>query len=92
MDLFAFAQFSTVLTLGHRATLLFDFEQRSIGMFAGGRAVTFDTGLARLTMLSDPVRSVLAYKYSPRIFLIINENLLKGLDTSYFTSVIVIPL
>lgn len=47
MDLFAFTQFSTVLTLGHRATLLFDFEQRSVSVFAGGRAVTFDAGLAR---------------------------------------------
>lgn len=69
MDLFAFAQFSTVLTLGHRATLLFNFEQRSIGVFAGGRAVTFDAGLAITTLLLDPVRSVVAVSTHHAYFL-----------------------
>lgn len=45
MHLFGFAQFSAVIALGHRATLLFDFEQGTVVVFARRGTVTLNTGL-----------------------------------------------
>jgi hypothetical protein len=42
VDLLDFTEFPTVFTLRYRVTLLLDFEERTIGMFAGGRTMTFD--------------------------------------------------
>lgn len=36
VDLFLLSQLSTMLALGHWAAFLFDFEQRTVGVFAGG--------------------------------------------------------
>jgi hypothetical protein len=46
MDLFGFTEFSTVFTLGNRATLFLDFEERTVCMSAGRRPMTLDAGLA----------------------------------------------
>ena len=46
MDLFCFAEMSTVFTLGNRTTLFLYFEERTIGMPAGRRPMTLNAGLA----------------------------------------------
>ena len=42
VDLLGFTEFPTVFALRYRVMLLLDFEERTIGMFAGGRTMTFD--------------------------------------------------
>jgi hypothetical protein len=42
VDLLGFTEFPTVFTLRNRTTFLLDFEEGTVGMFAGGRTMTFD--------------------------------------------------
>lgn len=46
VDLFCFAKLSTVLTLRHWASFLFNFKKRAIAVFACRRPMTFNAGLA----------------------------------------------
>ena len=46
MDLLRLAEFTAVLALCHRAALLLNLEERAVGVFAGGGAMAFNTGLA----------------------------------------------
>jgi hypothetical protein len=50
VNLFGLSQFSTMIALRHRATFLFYFEERSVGMLARGGTMAFDTGFATTPM------------------------------------------
>lgn len=42
MDFLRLSEFSTLLALGYRATLLLDFEEWAVGVMARRRSVPFD--------------------------------------------------
>ena len=46
VNLLGLAKFTTVRTLGNRSPLLLYLEERSVRVFASGRAMTFDAGIA----------------------------------------------
>lgn len=45
VNLFGFAKFTTVRTLSNRSPFLLYLEERSVYVFASGRAMTFDAGI-----------------------------------------------
>jgi hypothetical protein len=53
MNLLSLAKFTTMFALGHRPPLPLNLEERTVGVFAGGGAVTLDTGVAGVLFAFD---------------------------------------
>ena len=53
MYLACFPQLPAMLALGHWTAFFLDLEQGTVGVFAGGRAVAFDTSFAVIVLGSQ---------------------------------------
>jgi len=53
MDLFGFSKLSTMIALSYWSAFPFYFKERTVGVFASGRAMAFDTSFTSVFSTAD---------------------------------------